>query len=205
MEPSARQDTRPDPDPTVRTSEQLLREISLVREVFTSELVGNRLVLEARLEGIEKAIDLERTRTNEARGSVLAETLHLQKLHDEKFKSIEIQFIERDTRTEQTSRDSKVAVDAALQAAKEAVGEQKKSNALANSKMEAAFTKQMDQLGTLLTTMQKTSDDKIDDLKSRVVSLESSKKGMGEMWGVIVGVGGLIFGALGIASRMFFK
>jgi len=205
MEPSARQDTRPDPDPTVRTSEQLLREISLVREVFTSELVGNRLVLEARLEGIEKAIDLERTLTNEARGSVLAETLHLQKLHDEKFKSIEIQFIERDTRTEQTSRDSKVAVDAALQAAKEAVGEQKKSNALANSKMEAAFTKQMDQLGTLLTTMQKTSDDKIDDLKSRVVSLESSKKGMGEMWGVIVGVGGLIFGALGIASRMFFK
>jgi hypothetical protein len=205
MEPPARQDTRPDPDPTVRTSEQLLREISLVREVFNSELVGNKLVLESRLDGIERAIDLERSRTNEARAAVLAETLHLQKLHDEKFKSIEVQFAERDTRTEQTSRDSKVAVDAALQAAKEAVGEQNKSNALANSKMEAAFTKQIDQIGTLLATIQKTSDDKIDDLKSRVLSMESSKKGMGEMWGVIVGVGGLIFGALGIASRMFFK
>ena len=44
-----------------------------------------------------------------------------------------------------------VAVDAALQAAKEAVGEQNKSNALAIAKSEATFTKQIDQIGVLIS------------------------------------------------------
>ena len=116
-----------------------------------------------------------------------------QGLHEEKFKSIAIQFTERDVRTEQTSKDSKVAVDAALQAAKEAVGEQNKSNALAISKSENTFTKQIDQIGTLITTLNKSFDDKIDDIKQRLTVMESRKegegtarKGIGDMFGYIV-------------------
>jgi hypothetical protein len=78
-------------------------------------------------------------------------------------------------------------------------------------------------MGTTLAAMQKNNDDKFGAMKdlqismesrlmamyatheSRLAAIENQKKGMGEMWGVIVGVGGLLFGALGIASRMFFR
>lgn len=78
--------SRPDPDPTQLTTQQLLREIALTRELFDSQMSG------------------------------------LRELHQEKFHSIEIQFTERDKRASDSARDSKTAVDAALQAAKEAVG-----------------------------------------------------------------------------------
>lgn len=124
---------------------------------------------------------------------------HLQSLHDEKFDSIATQFTERDTRTDQTSKDSKVAVDAALQAAKEAVGEQNKSNALSISKSEAAFTKQIDQIGTLISTTAKNVDDKIDDLKQRIGSVEGMGKGADKIWGYVVGALGV-----GFAMATFF-
>lgn len=199
--PTTRQESRPDPDPTLRTTEQLLREISLVREIFASELKGLKTVIETRLDGMDKAIELLQVRSDKIPMHIAGEVGQLQKLHDEKFHSIETQFLERDTRTEQTSRDSKVAVDAALQAAKEAVGEQNKSNALAIAKSEAAFTKQIDQIGILVSTMAKTSDDKIDDLKSRVQSMEGRDKGFGIIWAAAIAVGGLVIGALGFASR----
>ena len=103
---------------------------------------------------------------------------NLKTLHQEKFDSIATQFQERDTRTEQTSRDSKVAVDAALQAAKEAVGEQNKSNALAIAKSEATFTKQIDQIGVLVTSMGKGFDDKVDDIKSRLRRWNLKERGL---------------------------
>src|SRR5580658_3724506 len=67
------------------------------------------------------------------------------------FAGIQTQFIERDTRVEQTAKGSKEALDAALQAAKEAVGEQNKSNSVAIAKSEAATNKQMDQLSANIT------------------------------------------------------
>ena len=138
--------------------------------------------------------------------------IHLELLHDEKFASIQNQFTERDTRTEQTSRDSKVAVDAALQAAKEAVGEQNKSNALAIAKSEAAFTKQIDQISTLIQTTVKGVDDKIDDIKTRLTLIEGNTVGRTEnhqesqsnkqtsqssnslILSVVFGIGGLVIG-----------
>jgi hypothetical protein len=94
--------------------------------------------------------------------------VQINAVHAEKFNSIQTQFRERDTRAEQTSKDSKTAVDAALQAAKEAVGEQNKSSALAISKSEIAVTKQIDQIYTLIAAANKTTDEKINDLKSRL-------------------------------------
>ena len=45
-------------------------------------------------------------------------------IYAEKFSSIQTQFKERDVRTDQTASQVKLAVDAALQAQKEAAGEQ---------------------------------------------------------------------------------
>lgn len=182
----------PNPDPTVRTVEQLQREIAASREI-----------IETRIAGMDKAIELLQRQTDRFPDHVRGVVEQLQRLHEEKFASIETQFIERDTRTEQTSRDSKVAVDAALQAAKEAVGEQNKSNALAIAKSEAAFTKQIDQIGVLLTTTSNNTDAKIDDLKARIQAMESIKKGGVEIWAVLFGVVGLLLTAGLLASAVF--
>lgn len=167
---------RPDPDPTVLTTQALLREILNLKEIF-----------ETRVGAMDKAIVLLQTTSDRVPEWVEKAVGQLRELHDEKFGSIQTQFLERDTRTEQTSRDSKVAVDAALQAAKEAVGEQNKSNALAIAKSEAAFTKQIDQIGLLIQTTAKAVDDKIDDIKGRLTTIEGMKVGGQNLWGYIIG------------------
>jgi len=203
-------DSRPNPDPTVLTTEQLermkevvFREILASREIVESKMSGIKTVFETRLEGMDKAINLVQLQTDVFPAKVQVEVGHLQKLHQEKFDSIATQFRERDTRTEQTSRDAKIAVDAALQAAKEAVGEQNKSNALAIAKSEATFTKQIDQIGVLVSSMGKGFDDKVDDIKGRLTAMESQKKGAGDVWaiwfaatGFAIGIGGVLVTAI---------
>lgn len=125
---------------------------------------------------------------------------HLREVTEEKFVSIQTQFRERDTRSEQSSKDSKVAVDAALQAAKEAVGEQNKSSALAISKSEAATTKQIDALNTVMSTMEKGLDDKIDDLRNRITGMEGNSKGRFDAWGILLGAIGAMAGIAGLIA-----
>ena len=195
-------ETRHEPDPTLLTTQQLLREQDNLRELVNARLAGLKEAIETRLEGSDKAVELLRGQTDKLPTSIVDAVHQLQSLHEEKFRSIETQFVERDTRTEQTSRDSKVAVDAALQAAKEAVGEQNKSNALAIAKSEATFTKQIDQIGVLISTLQKGLDDKIDDIKGRLGAIENSKKGGNEAWFVVMGLIGLGIAVAAIVFRL---
>lgn len=162
--------SRPVPDPTVLTTQQLQREILMLKEL-----------IETRLDSYDTGIRLLQANADKAPSiSVVEKSVEsLRALHEEKFKSIAVQFSERDTRTEQTSRDSKVAVDAALQAAKEAVGEQNKSNAASIAKSEAGFTKQIDQTILLVTSMTASLNDKIDDIKTRLTSIDGEKRGVG--------------------------
>jgi hypothetical protein len=191
---------RPVPDPTVLTTQQTLREVSMLRDV-----------LETRLTGMDKAIQLLQGATDKFPALIESSVYRLQALHDEKFKSIALQFSERDVRTEQTSRDNNVALTAALQAAKEAVGEQNKSNVLANTKSEAAFTKLIDQLSVLIDRTDKSLSDKIEDSKERIgvieknanerlTAMESHSKGSRDtshdIWGYLVGFGGLVIAAI---------
>jgi hypothetical protein len=80
----------------------------------------------------------------------------------ERFIGVGSQFAERDTRTDQRAGDTKLAVDAAFAAAKEATG-----------KIEAGFTKQIDAMSEMIDTKTKNADDKITDLKDRLTALES--------------------------------
>jgi hypothetical protein len=183
--------------------EILRREISSSREIVETQLNGLRQIFETRTGGLERDMVLLQARAERLQTTIQVEIGHLERLHQEKFDSITTQFKERDTRTEQTSRDSKVAVDAALQAAKEAVGEQNKSNALAIAKSEATFTKQIDQIGVLVTSMGKGFDDKVDDIKSRLQAMESQRKGAGDVWaiwfaatGFAIGIGGVLVTAI---------
>jgi hypothetical protein len=136
---------RPIPDPTELTMQQLLREQMQLREILEAKIDGMMALVERlQADGLRVPAEID---------------FRLNQFHQltlEKFRSIQLQFTERDVRTEQTARDSKVAVDAALQAAKEA---------LAVAKSEMATMKQIDQLGLMMGALQKVFDDKIDNLK----------------------------------------
>lgn len=124
----------------------------------------------------------------------------------EKFFSDKLDTMEK-YRIEQ-QKGTKEALDAALQAAKEAVGEQNKSNALANAKMETAFTKQIDAIGVQIQSNNKGIDDKVGDLKDRVIAGESRSKGIGEGWGIMVAaigvvalIAGVVIGVIGLVHH----
>jgi predicted transcriptional regulator len=150
----------PNPDPSILTTAQLLRELANQKELVDAT-VGPII---SRLDVMDRSIDSKVT--------------HLRELHDEKFVSIDKQFDERDVRTDLLATGTKIAVDAALQAAKEAVGEQNKSSALAIAKSETATTKQIDQLQTLIQTNNDATNDKINDIKARLDRGEGGKTGV---------------------------
>jgi hypothetical protein len=169
-----------------------------------------RDVLQTRLDGMDKAITLLQDTADKFPARIDEKIAALREVHEqrfsalidthlEKFSSIQTQFRERDVRTEQSSKDSKVAVDAALQAAKEAVGEQNKSSALAIAKSETSTTKQIDQLAASIQQMTKAFDDKVMDVKERLTRIEGVGAGASALWGYVAGAVGLLVGLAGLA------
>ena len=146
-------------DPSSLTTQQLWREILNLREL-----------LESRIISIEKSIEVAHDDLVRVPTDVQKQVGNLKELHDEKFRSIQVQFDERDTRTEQKDRDTKIAIDAAFQSA-----------SLAVAKSEAVTTKQIDQQGTLIQTTAGGLSGQIGDLKERLTRLES--QGIGEKGG----------------------
>lgn len=168
----------PNPDPTVRTVEQLQREIATTRNIMEASLDGNRRVFETRLNGMDKAIELLQRSADAIPAHIKDAVAQLESLHNERFSSIaalldtrfdgiDTQFAERDKRTEQLSLADKTAIAAALQAQKEAAGATNESNSVALIKMETNFTKLIDQGQTLLQAVSRNTDEKINDLKGR--------------------------------------
>ena len=214
-------DLRPNPDPTTLTTQQLLREMGLLKELLVAkfeeavrQVATMREIIETRLDASDKALSLLKSETDKIPNSVDQKLGAVKEIIEEKFTSVALQFKERDVRTEQSNKDSKVAVDAALQAAKEAVSEQNKSSALAIAKSETATTKQIDQLGALIQTGSKALDDKIGDQKERLTRIESEKLGAKEKvvevqaasnssnLGLIAGIIGAVVGAAGGAAGL---
>jgi hypothetical protein len=165
----------PVPDPTVLTTAQLDRAVQF--------LEGNIRALETRFMDRFAALDREREilrlEFTRVPTMVIEQVEHLKDylteaiakhsdVTDEKFASVNRQFIERDVRTEQAAIATKIAVDAALQAQKEAAGAQNESNAAAITKSEAATVKQIDGIMALLNSNMTATNDKIADLKGRL-------------------------------------
>ena len=205
--------SRPDPDPTTLTTQALYREINQVQALLHSEMEGLSGRLDARITSVDHGLD--RLRLIIDREPELTNQLvnNLKSIHEEKLSSIQVQFIERDVRTEQTSRDSKVAVDAALQAAKEAVEKQNASSALAIAKSESATTKQIDTQGILITTAttslneridaaSATMNSKIDDLKDRLNRMEGGQTGGHQVWGYIIGIAGTMVALIALLFNL---
>lgn len=164
---------RPVPDPTVLTTEQLHREIAALREF------------------------------------VLGEIRHVGEMNIEKFTAVGAQFESvndkfRDVamRTAEQKTDTKDALDAALQAAKDAVSLQTEASDKAIAKSEAATTKQIDALAVLVDKSADATTEKIVDLKSRLDKLESAlqarSQGIGLSMNAMVIAASLIISAIGL-------
>ena len=210
----------PRPDPTVLTTQRLQREIFSLRELLEVKLGAAqaaveliRSIIETRLDGMDLAIKILQDIADKFPGRIDEKIKALKEVHDqkfdaleathaEKFSSIQTQFKERDVRTEQSSKDSKVAVDAALQAAKELGNEQNKSAASAIAKSETATTKQIDQLVGLIQTMTKGFETSISDLKDRINRSEGKGVGINASWVALLGFVSLVGAVLGIYAAL---
>lgn len=151
--------SKPNPDPTERTEAQLHRQIGSLHEKLSLAIESLHHLIFERIDGKV--------------GTLLAMMEGNKSSTNSKLEGVEKQFLELDVRTERNAALAKEAVAAALQAQKESVGAQNNAIAQSNEKMETSFTKQIDQQAASIKALEKTGDDKVDDLKDRMASLDS--------------------------------
>jgi hypothetical protein len=154
------------PDPSFRTVEALNRELGNLKELF-----GQRFA------AMDQAVVLRRELFDQIPDEIARQIIGLQMLQNEKFTSIAQQFTERDVRSDQATSAAAQALAAALQAAKELVGAQGEASAAAAVKSETSFTKQIDQIGTIIQTLEKALDARITELKERIDRGEGTNAG----------------------------
>jgi hypothetical protein len=164
----------PVPDPTTLTNELVNRAVGALREV-----------METRLDGMDRATELLSVHVNHVPEEMQKQIVHVLELMEqrllvtrEQFHSIQTQFAERDTRAEQTFIATNKAIDAALQAQKEAVAAQNANVAQVMTRIDVSATKQIDQLLNLLQATEKAMNSKIDDLKASVALIEGRTVGI---------------------------
>ena len=184
MAGESQQTPKTEPDPTVLTTQQLDRGLEAERDYVD----GVVAVIEQRLSAMDRATELLNETVNRVPTALQVAIANLRELHEEKFKSVALQFAERDTRSERESRDNKVAVDAAFAAQKEAASEQNKSNTLAIDKSERATAETLNKQADLFESRTRAIDGQITDLKdrlnsdmsdikTRLTAIEENKKG----------------------------
>ena len=104
--PMDRGDRVPIPDPTLLTTQALIREIAALKEVVFT-----------RLDGMDEAIRIFNANITRVPTDTDKQIQHLKELHDEKFTASEDKFVERDTRASQTLSaltDSTIATHKAM-------------------------------------------------------------------------------------------
>ena len=184
----------------------LTERIQLSPEQLYRELIGLREILETRLDAIDKATTIFQDNLTRMPTEVDKQIAHLKELHEQKFLGIQTQFSERDTRVEETARSTKIAVDAALSAAKEAVVAQNLASAAAIAKSETATSKQIDGIQILIASNNKAQDEKIDDIKGRLDRGEGQTQGhestvvdSNRNYALIISIGGGLIALLALA------
>lgn len=105
------------PDPTIQTQERIEREVGNVHTYVNAKFD----TLAEKLRGIDKATEVLDVTMNRFPTDTQKAIGCLENVVNEKFNAVDLQFKERDTRQERESRDTKVAVDVALTAQKEAL------------------------------------------------------------------------------------
>ena len=106
---------------------------------------------------------------------------HLREVTNEKFSGVDIRFAERDERVAQAAQEATRSLDAALSAAKEAVGEQNKANTESIAKSENATAERI-KAGEARSAADFTAlDRRMSELKERLDRGEGGNKGTADL------------------------
>jgi hypothetical protein len=170
----------PIPDPTVLTTQALLREVAALNEKVEIRFAATDKIITHVEEQIRARSNDITTSSMHLRELMLSEMGKIKVVTDEVFQRIDVQFVERDKRTEQLALASSTAIATALQAAKEAVGAQNTSNSIAIAKSESSTLESLRQLRELFLSETKAINEKVDDLKSRLDRGEGKGSGVVE-------------------------
>jgi hypothetical protein len=163
---------------------------SVLSAQLHQELISLRNEMNARFDAMDKATVLLNENLTRVPTDVDKQILHIKALYDDRFASagnardrigegfisrlesveagIQKQFDERDVRSRASDSASSTAVNAALQAQKEAASAQNEANAAAITKSEAAYVKQIDGILALLASDTKAIDEKISAINGRL-------------------------------------
>ena len=193
----------PLPDPSILTTQQMHREINALRDTF-----------ETRLNGMDKATALLGDNVSRVPTDTDKQIMHLRALHDEKFNAvtsareamslgIQKQFDERDIRSAASEDAAKVAVNAALQAQKEAAAAQNSSNTAAIAKSEVATTKQIDSILALLASNNSALNDKMAAVNQRLDRGDGLHTGQAGNVTSILAIVAVMASVLGVGIALF--
>jgi hypothetical protein len=143
------------------------RQITALRDLIEQRFSG----MDADIKGIHKALDgrddVVTGQIDHLHALMLSKVDELASVTTERFLGVAAQFSERDTRTDQRAGDTKLAVDAAFAAAKEAT-----------AKIEAGFTKQIDAMINIIDTKTANLAGGLGDLKDRMTAMENRTAGI---------------------------
>jgi hypothetical protein len=159
-------DWRPVPDPTVLTTAQLLREQTALRELIETRLDGMDTATTLLSETVNRTPTIIQTEIAHVRELMAGELSRMTQISEERLKGIELQFTERDVRTEQAAKAGKDALDAALKSQKELVAQQNEANRAEAAKTESNFAKLIE-----------AQSARTDELKERIDRGEGSTAG----------------------------
>jgi len=165
------------------------RELGLRQDMRQREHAALQELLEVRLDAMDRANELLSETVNRAPTEVTKSIDHLKGIQDERFRSVETQFRERDTRSERESKDNKVAVDAAFAAQKDAANEQNKANTTAINKSEATTTETIKTNQELSKSENAALAKSLEDTKIRQVEIDDDiKKRLGAVEATFAGL-----------------
>lgn len=126
------------------------------------------------------------------RDLLYGEIRHRGQLTDEQFRSVMVQFNAIEQRTAEQKTDTRLAVEAALTSAKDAVALQTTASDKAIANWTAAFTKQLDALYALIDRQNDAQAEKVADLKERLSNLEGKSQGTQMSMGLVFGTVGAL-------------
>lgn len=151
------------------------------------EIENQKAIIDARLDAMDRALaitqgyptQLDRVMTD-LRTQMRAMIDALESLHDQRFGAIDRDLVRRDDHLKEIQSGLSSAMSTAFEAQKELVESHFQANAAKIDKLESSMNKSIDQLNVLIDQSNANTSSKIDDLKTRVQSIESRSQGAGD-------------------------
>jgi hypothetical protein len=152
----------------VRVPTDVQKAVQALRELLEQVVATHSADMIGKFNATHDTVALLRHDMQDLPRQIDEKVAHLGSVSEEKFESIKAQFVEKDKATDKLSIADKTALAAALQTQKESALATSENSTAALNKMENNFTKLFEQQSATLAAIKQNSDEKINDVKSRL-------------------------------------